>query len=122
MTQLELARRLEELTGRTKALDKENVRRWEKGEVMPSGDIILALLRLCPDTDSLAKFGLDIDKLREQYPSSQVPREGIKEETLMPRPAASDRKVEVKHPQKRRFHADERLRPGFRINRDEPDL
>ncbi len=71
MTQLQLARRLEELTQRTKPIDKENIRRWEKGEVMPSGDIVLAIFWLCPDKESLAKFGLDISRLGVQNPAIQ---------------------------------------------------
>jgi DNA-binding transcriptional regulator YiaG len=33
---------------------------WEKGSTMPSGQATLMLLRLCPDRESLRRFGLDV--------------------------------------------------------------
>ncbi len=46
--------------------------RWEMGEVIPSGDWLIKMMRLCPDAPSLAAFGLDISQFMEQYPKSHV--------------------------------------------------
>lgn len=62
LTQGELARELEKRLDMPKPMDANNVQRWEKKKVMPSGDIMLELLKLCPDSKSLADFGIDIDK------------------------------------------------------------
>ena len=51
LTQLQLSQRLG-------GFDPEYIRRWERGKVIPSGEIILALLQLCPDEESRALFGL----------------------------------------------------------------
>jgi transcriptional regulator with XRE-family HTH domain len=46
--------------------------RWESGKHDPGGVSLIKMLSLCPDAASLKEFGLDIAKLQEQYPSSQV--------------------------------------------------
>jgi transcriptional regulator with XRE-family HTH domain len=67
--------------------------RWEKGESEPGGTWLLKMLRVAADAGPLAEtlrdFGLDIEKFRDQYPSSQVAREGA-EESLAPPPQKAD--------------------------------
>ncbi len=38
--------------------------RWETGHSLPSAPALIKLLNLCPDEESLAKFGLDCSKLK----------------------------------------------------------
>jgi transcriptional regulator with XRE-family HTH domain len=44
--------------------------KWERGERFPSGELLLKILLLCPDAESLRAFGIDCARLKE-------PRKGV---------------------------------------------
>jgi len=83
LTQLQLSKRLG-------GFDPEYIRRWEKGEVAPSGAMMVALLRLCPDEETRQNFFLAIPEGASIIPSpprSEVPKE---EEGARPGAARED--------------------------------
>lgn len=55
-TQLDLAARL------GPKVRERDIQRWESGEVAPRALILIKMMQLCPDLESLAAFGIDVGK------------------------------------------------------------
>ncbi len=91
LTQLQLSQRLG-------GFDPEYVRRWEKGEVAPSGAIMVALLRLCPDEQTRQNFFLAIPEGASIIPSPPRSEVSKQEEEAQPGATLKDgRRIRGKH-------------------------
>jgi transcriptional regulator with XRE-family HTH domain len=51
-TQFALATRL--------GIREQNIQRWEGGTAVPRGDVLLKMIQLCPDRETLRAFGVEI--------------------------------------------------------------
>jgi hypothetical protein len=80
---------------------------WVRGDRIPGGEWLIKILNLCPDAESLAKFGLDITRLGEGKDSlTTISREADITPDVKPNP----RKVYV-DPAPLDLSASERKRP-----------
>ena len=50
---------------------------------MPSGDVMLELLKLCPDAESLKNFGIDITNYRGVVSATSVPGRAVSPQTTL---------------------------------------